>query len=64
MNLISGESWAPWDQIDYVLGAMILTYPIYLYHLNEIILMLIIGGIISALAHHFAYFTKMINTKW
>ena len=59
-----GEGWVPWDQIDYVLGAIIATYFIYDYSFKNIVLMLIIGGIMSALAHRFAYLIKIINTKW
>jgi CDP-2,3-bis-(O-geranylgeranyl)-sn-glycerol synthase len=58
-----GGSWIPWDQIDYVVGAIVVTYPIYHYTLGQMILMLIIGGTMSALAHRYAYFIKIIDTK-
>lgn len=28
MNIASGDSWFPFDQLDYVLGGMLLTYPV------------------------------------
>jgi len=59
----SGESWTPWDQIDYVLGAIILTYFIYQYTFSQIIFMLILGGTISALSHRFGYMLKINSTK-
>lgn len=63
MNIIAGESWVPWDQIDYVLGAIILTYCIYQYTFNQIIFMLILGGTISALFHRFGYMIKVNSAK-
>ncbi|HEV7423915.1 MAG TPA: phosphatidylglycerophosphatase A [Candidatus Paceibacterota bacterium] len=63
IGIPEGESWIPFDQIDYVLGVIIVTYPIYHYPLRQTILMLIIGGILSALAHRAGYIMKMINTK-
>jgi CDP-2,3-bis-(O-geranylgeranyl)-sn-glycerol synthase len=59
----SGESWALWDQIDYVLGAIIFTFFLYQYSFAQIILLLIVGGILSTLAHRFSYVIKIINTK-
>ena len=63
MSIIAGESWVPWDQIDYVLGAIILTYCIYQYTFNQIIFMLILGGTISALFHRFGYMIKVNSAK-
>ncbi|MEK9182503.1 MAG: phosphatidylglycerophosphatase A [Patescibacteria group bacterium] len=64
VGIKEGESWIPLDQIDYILGVIIFTYGIFRYSLPQIVLLLIIGGAMSALAHRFAYFTRMINTKW
>jgi len=58
-----GESFPPWDQIDYVLGAIVLTYFIYHYTFSQVILMLVLGGTISALSHRIGYVFKMNNTK-
>ncbi len=63
MNIKEGESWAPWDQIDYVLGAIILTYFIYQYSFDQIILLLVMGGAISALAHRIGYIVKINTAK-
>lgn len=63
MNIMAGESWVPWDQIDYVLGAIILTYCIYQYTFSQIIFMLILGGTISAFFHRFGYILKITSAK-
>ncbi len=58
-----GETWAPWDQIDYILGMILLTYFIYQYTFNQIILLLVLGGIISALTHRIGYLIKINSAK-
>ncbi|MCF7834110.1 MAG: phosphatidylglycerophosphatase A [Candidatus Pacebacteria bacterium] len=62
-NIPSGESFVPWDQIDFVIGAIVFTYPIFKYGIMEIIFMLILGAGISALSHRLAYILRLINTK-
>jgi phosphatidylglycerophosphatase A len=58
-----GESWAPWDQIDYVLGMIFLTYFIYEYSFGQIVFMLILGGTISAFSHRLGFLLKMNTAK-
>jgi len=63
IEIPAGESWTPWDQIDYVLGAIILTFCIYQYTFSQIIFMLVLGGAISALFHRFGYMIKVNSAK-
>jgi len=63
IGILAGESWVPWDQIDYILGMIILTYFVYQYSFNQIILLLVMGGAISALAHRFGYIIKINSAK-
>ncbi len=58
-----GESFPPWDQIDHVLGMVILTFPVYFYSLPQIMLMLVLGGFISATAHRLGYAIKLNTAK-
>ena len=57
------ESFSPWDQIDYVLGALFMTCFFFHYTFSFVVLSLVVGGTLSALAHRLAYMLKMINTK-
>lgn len=63
IGIKAGESWAPWDQIDYVLGAIILTFPIFRYTFSQIIFMIVLGGLISALSHRLGYMIKINSAK-
>ncbi len=63
MGLIPGESLTPWDQIDYVLGAIVLTFFIFQYSMSQIIFLVILGGTISAVTHRLGYILKINTSK-
>lgn len=62
-NIMSGASWYPWDQIDYIIGMIIFTLPFYNWTIKELIVCCVIGWLASYGAHYAAYFLKLINTK-
>ena len=62
-GILSGESFPPWDQIAYCVGAMILTYPIYHYTFSVIVFLLILGGSVSAITHRLGYMLKINSAK-
>lgn len=39
-----GTSWSPWDQIDFILGAVLFTAPLHTYRLREIFAALVVIG--------------------
>lgn len=43
INIAPGKSWFPFDQIDYIIGAALLTYPIMPLSFGQYILMILIG---------------------
>lgn len=63
MGINPGENWMPWDQIDYILGMIIMTYFIYQYTFSQIVFLLILGGTVSALTHRMGYMIKMNSAK-
>ncbi len=63
ISIKPGESWTPFDQIDYILGMIILTYFFYHYTFSQIIFLLILGGTISALAHRLGFLIKINTSK-
>lgn len=62
-NIMSGASWYPWDQIDYIIGMVIFTLPFYNWTIKELIVCCCIGWLASYGAHYAAYVLKLINTK-
>ncbi len=62
-SIKEGESFTPWDQIDYILGVILISFLFYGPVLKEAIIWLIVGGFVSAVGHRLAYFLGLINTK-
>lgn len=50
-----GSRWFPWDGIDYVLGALLMASPIIILPVIDILLLLFLGPLASAVANIFAY---------
>ncbi|PIT98387.1 MAG: hypothetical protein COT71_01010 [Candidatus Andersenbacteria bacterium CG10_big_fil_rev_8_21_14_0_10_54_11] len=44
LNISPGTSWKPWDQIDFVIGAIAFTIKVYPYTLREVVIALLVIG--------------------
>lgn len=64
IGVTPGESWMPFDQLDFVLGALLFVWPraILTWADIAIILVLSFGGHI--LVNHIGYFLGVRNTRW
>lgn len=55
----SGKSWFPFDQIDYILGGLILSTIIVILGLNQYILILVVWFLIHLLSSYIGYLLKL-----
>jgi CDP-2,3-bis-(O-geranylgeranyl)-sn-glycerol synthase len=66
MDIRSGARFVPWDQLDYLLGSLLLTF--YLIpngsRLFVILSVLIVSPLLHILANHIAYWTGIRDEKW
>ena len=62
LNIASGKSWFPFDQMDWIIGALLFTYPFVKTSLNVIILSLVLG-ILLHLVIKFSGFLIKVNKK-
>ena len=60
----SGQSWMPWDQIDWVLGALILTYPILKLDWKIYLFSILIWGILHPVVNLIGYWLKIKKNKF
>ena len=58
-----GDQWIPWDQMDWILGVVILTYPIFKFNLMFSFSSLILGAVLSFSAKIIGYWLG-INSHW
>ncbi|MBU0616003.1 MAG: CDP-2,3-bis-(O-geranylgeranyl)-sn-glycerol synthase [Nanoarchaeota archaeon] len=59
-----GQSFRPWDQIDFALGAMLLSSLVFLYSFLQVITILLLTFILHIIVNHTAYFLHIRKEKW
>lgn len=64
MELSPGKSWFPFDQIDYVLGALIFSAPLYFPPLAPFLVILIASPFLHILTNLLGYYLKIKKTKF
>jgi len=63
-SISSGSSWIIADQVDYVIGALILASPMIVLNTNYIIAIFILSGILAITSNIIAYFIGMKDVWW
>ena len=63
-NIKPGTRFVPWDQIDFVIGALLFISAVYVSSIKMIIVILIMSFLLHILSNHFAYYTKIRKEKW
>ena len=63
-NIMPGERFIPWDQLDFVFGALIFSYLIVKLFFIDIILILIISFILHIIFNHLGYYLRINENKW
>lgn len=64
VNLAPGAPWIPFDQIDFVLGALIFAAPIYFPSWPAVILILILSPVLHIATNNIGYLLRVKNTRW
>jgi len=59
-----GKPFVPFDQTDFVIGALIFVYPIANLGLNKILIILLLSFVLHIAVNHFAFYTKIREEKW
>lgn len=58
----SGESWFPWDQIDWFFGIVIISLPWVIFNWVEVLVMLTVGMLLHLLFKVLGYLLKLNKT--
>jgi CDP-2,3-bis-(O-geranylgeranyl)-sn-glycerol synthase len=64
LNYEPGKSVVPFDQLDFVVGALIFIYPLAVLSSSKIIIILIISFILHIVINHAAFYLGMRGEKW
>jgi CDP-2,3-bis-(O-geranylgeranyl)-sn-glycerol synthase len=63
-NIASGESWMPWDQLDFVFGGVLMGSFIYVPPAEVFLVLLIASPILHVTANYIGYILKMKKNKF
>lgn len=63
-GLPPGARWMPWDQIDFILGALIGVSPLYLPDIKHILIILIISPLLHIISNFIGYQAGFKETQW
>ena len=63
-NIMPGERFFPFDQLDFVFGALIFSYFMVKLSFVDIILILIISFILHIIFNHLGYYLRINENKW
>lgn len=58
-NIPAGQSWFPFDQIDYIIGAIMATLPFSLFSLIDMAVILVVYFVLHLLVAYLAYKLKL-----
>lgn len=64
MGKVEGEQWFPFDQLDYVIGALLFIAPLYIPPLKIMITLFILAPMLHYSANSIGYFLGLKSVKW
>ena len=64
LDIKSGKPFIPWDQLDFVIGALLFTFFIAKPTLTLISTILVLSFILHITVNHLAFYLKIRNEKW
>lgn len=59
-----GYKWVPFDQLDFMIGALLLLYPFVRLTLKSISILILLTPFLHVITNHIGYFLKIRETKW
>jgi CDP-2,3-bis-(O-geranylgeranyl)-sn-glycerol synthase len=63
-DILPGKSWIPWDQLDFVIGGLVLTLFFYVPKINVIVILLLISPLLHVAFSYLGYLLKLKKDKF
>ena len=64
LNYEPGEMFVPFDQVDFIIGALIFTYPFIPLSLDKLLVIIFLSFTLHVIVNHIAFYTKVRNERW
>jgi CDP-2,3-bis-(O-geranylgeranyl)-sn-glycerol synthase len=62
-GIIPGKPWIPFDQLDFVIGALVLSFFVYVPKASIILILLLVSPLLHILFNRIGYWLKLQNNK-
>ncbi len=59
-----GEKWFPWDQLDFVIGGIVLSFLVYVPPVETVIILLLASPVLHIIVNHLGFWLKIRKEKW
>ncbi len=63
-HILPGKSWLPWDQLDFVFGAIILSGIVYFPPAEIVLVLLILSPLLHIIVNYMGYLLKIKKNKF
>ncbi len=63
-KIAPGKPWLPWDQLDFVFGAIIVGGLVYFPPAYAVLSLLVFSPLLHLLTNYLGYLLRLKNTKW
>ena len=64
LGIEPGDRFIPFDQTDFVIGALVFILPVFDVTFNLFIVSLLLSFVLHILVNHLAFYLKIRNEKW
>jgi len=64
LNYEPGKPFVPWDQMDFILGALVFIYPIIRLSFDKVFIILTLSFVLHIIVNHSAFYLKIRKEKW
>ncbi|MFO8016028.1 MAG: CDP-archaeol synthase [Candidatus Woesearchaeota archaeon] len=63
-SINAGGRWIPWDQVDFLIGALLLFFLIYIPSWKVIVILFVLTPLIHIGMNHLAFYLNIRKVKW
>lgn len=59
-----GQKWIPWDQLDFVIGGVILSFLVYVPPVEVVFTLLVVSPFLHIAVNHIGYWLRVRESRW
>ena len=64
VHIKPGDSWMPWDQLDFVFGGLVVSFLMYVPPIEVILILVIVSPLLHIIVNNIGYLLKIRETRF